>query len=405
MNKITESQTGIFTVCSICYLPKALVLANSLYHYENKKIIIYIVDKKCEINLNFEFAEFRWIEEENIPDLYKLAFMYDVSEFTTCLKPLITLRLLKSFSSVIFFDPDVCIFGNLEPIYKGLSEYPVLLTPHYTVPLSKDENFDLNMMRFGSFNLGFYAVTSQQEALAFLSWWSDCCVNLCFFETQFGLSTDQKWVSIAPCFFPNLHVMFDLGLNMAFWNLHERVLDKDEQGYLVNNKFRLVFFHFSAFDLKNPKSISSRSHKWQSTGRNDLNDICTTYAADLIHFDKEFSSIKYGFDFLNDGSYISPTLRRAYVAVKDELVDVVDPFRPDGKLAKFIRKNYLIEKNNLIYRSANTVDIKDHEGKFKVIYFALRFVLRILGPNKFFNLSRLFVYLSSYRQNRGLWKI
>ena len=180
MNKITEHQTGIFTVCSICYLPKALVLANSLYHYENKKIIIYIIDKKHEINLNFEFAEFRWIEDEKIPDLYKLAFMYDVSEFTTCLKPLLTLRLLKSFSSVIFFDPDICIYSSLEPIYESLIKYPILLTPHYTIPLSKVDNFDLGMMRFGSFNLGFYAVTSQQEAIDFLSWWSDCCLNLCF---------------------------------------------------------------------------------------------------------------------------------------------------------------------------------------------------------------------------------
>jgi hypothetical protein len=199
--------------------------------------------------------------------------------------------------------------------------------------------------------------------------------------------------------------MFDLGLNMAFWNLHERVLKKDDQGYLVNNKFRLVFFHFSSFDLKNPKSISSRTHNWKSTGRNDLNEICTAYATDLIHFDNGFSSVKYGFDYMSNGSYVSPTLRRAYVAVKDELVDVVDPFCSEGNMARFIRKNYLTERNNLIYRSANTTDVKDHEGKFKVIYFLLRFVLKILGPNKFFNLSRLFVYLSSYRQNRGLWKI
>lgn len=406
MNNTMISGTGIFTVCSICYLPKALVLANSVYQYENIKLVIYLIDKKIKINLDYDFTEIKWIEDENIPDLYKLAFMYDVTEFSTCLKPLLTLKLLKSFSRVIFLDPDICLFDSLKIINESLDKYPILVTPHYIVPISsKEDGYDLNMMRYGSFNMGFYAVTSQTEAIDFLSWWSERCINLCFFETQFGLSTDQKWISIAPCFFPNLHVMFNLGLNMAFWNLHERMLTKDSQGYIVNDQFRLIFFHFSSFDLKNPLSISSRPHKWKLTGRKDLNDICNDYAEKSKYFDAELSSFKYGFDYMSDGTYISPTLRRAYVAVKAELGDDINPFHSDDKIRSFIKKNYLSERNNEVYKLENASNINNHAGKFRIIYFFLRLILRIIGPNRFFNLSRLFVYLSSYRQNRGLWKI
>ena len=406
MNDSIKNKTAIFTVCSICYLPKALVLADSVYKYEQKKIIIYLIDKKTNINLDFDFADIRWIEDENIPDLNKLAFIYDVTEFSTCIKPLLTLKLLDFFSYVIFLDSDTCLFDSLKPVYDSLEKYPILLTPHYTVPISsKEDNYDLGMMRFGSFNLGFYAVTFQTEATDFLSWWSERCINLGFFETQFGLSVDQKWVSIAPCFFPNLHIMFDLGLNMAYWNLHERVLSRDSDGYLVNNQYRLVFFHFSSFNLKNHKVISSRPHKWNLTGRDDLNEICNIYAEKLVKLDNGFSSIKYGFDYMSNGAYISPTLRRAYASVADEFSDNVNPFDFGGKISSFVFKNYLLEKKNVSFKPAGFSDIPNHSRKFKLIYFFLRLILRIIGPNRFFNLSRLFVYLSSYRQNRGLWKI
>ena len=406
MNDSIKNRTTIFTVCSISYLPKALVLAESIVRFEHKILIIYLVDKKNNIKLDPDIADVRWIEDEDIPDLNRLAFIYDVTEFSTCIKPLLTYKLLNSFSFVIYLDPDTCLYSSLLPVYDNLEKYPILLTPHYTVPLSaKEDDYDLGMMRFGSFNLGFYAVSSQTEALDFLLWWSERCINLGYFETQYGLSVDQKWVSIAPCFFPNLHIMCDLGLNMAYWNLHERVLSKDSDGYLVNNQYRLVFFHFSSFDRMNPTAVSLRPHKWILAGRDDLKEICILYAEALAKHDHGFSSINYGFDYMIDGTYISPTLRRAYASVVEKYFKNINPFNSGSAIRKFISKNYLREKNNCGFKSAYASDIHKYYGKFKLLYLFLRIILRIIGPNRFFNLSRLLVFLSSYRQNPGLWKI
>ena len=400
-----RDKTAIFTVCSISYLPKALVLAESIIKHENKMLIIYLIDKKIDIKLDPNVADYRWIEDEKIPDLYKLAFIYDVTEFSTCVKPWLTYNLLNSFSFVIYLDPDTCLYSSLEPVYNSLEKHPILLTPHYTVPISsREDNYDLGMMRFGSFNLGFYAVSSHTEALSFLRWWSDRCINLGYFETQFGLSVDQKWVSIAPCFFPNLYIMFNLGLNMAYWNLHERVLSKDSDGYLVNNQYRLIFFHFSSFARKQPTIVSLRPHKYLLSGRNDLKEICLIYAEALEKHDHGFSSIKYGFDYMIDGTYISPTLRRAYASVVDKHFKNINAFNAGREIRRFISKNYLREKNNRGFRSAYASDIHKYCWTSKIIYLLLRIILRIIGPNRFFNLSRLLVFLSSYRQNPGLWK-
>lgn len=241
---LDKTETVFFTVCSLCYLPKALVLAGSLYAIEEKKIIIYIADKKREIPA-YEFCEMRWLEDENIPDFYHLAFIYDVTEFSTCVKPFLALKLIKEFSKIIYLDPDIYVYSKFDILYSLLNTYPIILTPHYTNPKSNDEDqSDLAMMRFGSFNMGFFAVTNNPEAKEFLEWWSIRCFKLCYFETQFGLSTDQKWVSIAPCFFKNIYIDFNPGMNMAFWNLHERYLAKKNKCYIVNDNAKLVFFHF-----------------------------------------------------------------------------------------------------------------------------------------------------------------
>ena len=263
MNQFLESDvyaadTAIFTVCNIAYLPKALVLAESLKNNGAPKLKIYLFDRITpDVNcLQFDsIAEVIWIEDVGLKDFNTYAFKYDITEFSTSLKPWLTLALLDQHEKVIFLDPDICVFSSINPIVELLDSQDIVLTPHYITP---NESSDVGMMRFGSFNLGFYAVRKSDESIRFLNWWNERCLNLCYFETQFGLSTDQKWISIAPCFFPSLHVSFDLGWNVAFWNLHERVVTSDENGFSVNGKFPLIFFHFSSFDEKNPELLSKR---------------------------------------------------------------------------------------------------------------------------------------------------
>ena len=47
----------------------------------------------------------------------------------------------------------------------------------------------------------------------------------------------------------------------------------------------------------------------------------------------------------------------------------------------------------------------EHQKKFVIVNLILKTILRIMGPNNFTNFSRLLIYLSSYRLNRGLWKL
>jgi hypothetical protein len=396
----------IFTVCNLAYLPKALVLADSVARYQNQKLRIYLFDKKTETDLSKYNADFFWIEDLRVPDFKQLAFKYDIIEFSTCLKPFITIHLLNIFENVIFLDPDTCLFADVFSILEDLNKNSIVLTPHYTTPQSNNlAESDTGMLRFGSFNLGFYAVRRSDESLSFLNWWSQRCIDLCYMDSQFGLSTDQKWVTIAPCFFKDIYISFNLGYNFAAWNSWERKLSKDTNGnYIVNEVVPLTFFHFSNFDPADPQYLNKRSCYETSVNRPDLLEIGEWYSKELDTKKSDFSIDKYAYDYMSGGEYISPTLRRAYACILGELPHDHNPFDSDGVVGKFARNNHLFEQNNKPYQREGFGSVSSSTRKLSFIYFILRVILRIVGPNKFMNISRLMVYLSSYRLNRGLWK-
>ena len=115
--------------------------------------------------------------------------------------------------------------------------------------------------------------------------------------------------------------------------------------------------------------------------------------------------VPYSFDYMSNGSYISPTLRRAYVSVRDTLPDNHNPFESSGPVGSFASKNRLLEKNNSKYAYPSLKEATKHSKKFLLVYFLMRQALRVLGPNRFYDLSKLMVYLSIYRKNPSLWKL
>lgn len=399
-----ELNYAIFSVCNIAYLPKALVLADSLQKNGAAKLKIYLFDRfstAVDCRQFEDIAEIIWIEDVGLDSFNQYAFKYDITEFSTSLKPWLTLGLLKEFEKVIFLDPDTCVFSAIDPVLRLLDSQDIVLTPHYITP---NESSDLGMMRFGSFNLGFFAVRKTNESVRFLTWWSERCLNICYFETQFGLSTDQKWISIAPCFFPTLHVCFDLGWNVAFWNMHERSIVQDGDSFNVNNKFPLIFFHFSSFDEENPEFLSKRPFADKALLRKDFMPLVDIYKGALDGFKKLVPAVAYSYDQMSNGDYISPTLRRAYASVLNELPADHDPFDSNGPVAKFAKKNFLLRKS-LPYKSRGFSDLESNRSKLKVINSVMKIALYVVGPNRFMNLSTLLVFLSSFRLNRDIWKL
>ena len=405
---VVKSNLAVFTVCNIAYLPKALVLADSLWEHNAIRLNIVLFDEKQELHPHLETIDIIWLEDLGVPEWRQLAFVYDIIEFSTSLKPFIALKLLEKHARVIFLDPDTAVYSSLEPIGKDLDSSPVVLTPHYTKPQPDTEGeSDLAMMRFGSFNLGFFAVRQGPEATYFLNWWNRRCIDFCFMESQFGLSTDQKWVSIAPCFFDFLKISFNPGYNAAPWNTFERTLtEKNGQQYLVNHDYPLVFFHFSNFDHADPQYLNKRASNEAGKRYELLEQLGKDYSQKLKCYESAIKRSPYSFDYMSDDSYISPALRRAYASVRRKLPDHADPFDANGPVGNFARKNGLVSrKAQERYSYPSLKDAQNNQKMLRLIYWMMRLFLRTLGPSRFYDLSKLMVYLSLYRKDHGYWKI
>lgn len=401
-----NKNVAIFTVCNVAYLNKVMVLSESVYNFNKIKIDIFVFDVKRELAINVDYCNLHWIEELEIPDFKSLSFKYTVIELTTALKGWLALKLLESNSKVIFLDPDVMVFNSLETVYNDLDHYPVILTPHYFYPKNNGLINDAKIMRFGTFNLGFFAVNHSLEANQFLNWWSDRCLSNGFDDAQFGIFTDQKWVSIAQCFFPFLQVSYNPGLNVAYWNIDERVISNNTAGqYVINSKYPLLFFHFSSFDNDTPAKLSKIDFEIGKNTNAIISGLGLTYSENLNKFGYIAADIKYSYDYMSDGQYISPSFRRAYASFLDDFPKNHDPFDSNGVVADFARKNHLFQKNNVKYSVQGYRSADNHAKKFKVIFSMMRIILRVIGPNNFMNFSKLLVYLSSYQRNRSMWKI
>lgn len=389
------------TICAKNYFAKAKVLRSSyLDCHPEHSFYILIMDRKDEA-FEAKHPEYQliWVEDLAINDLYKHAFSYDVIEFSTNVKPTVLKLLLENYSKVLYIDPDIKVYNYLSPVFDALDHHAITITPHTLTPIldGKHPN-DIDFLKFGAYNLGFVGVSKTAEAIGFLDWWSTRCLAFGFYEPQLGLAVDQKWIDLVPSYFPTTKILRDLGLNLSFWNLHERFLIKKDGAWLVNDSSKLYFIHFSSFDAENPTAVASKQNRFSKGDRPDIAELYQQYALNLKAQDTEnYSANQYSYDFFEDGVYITATMRRFYVCLSERFSNEKNPFSPTSKARLFGEKKGLVSRKLMPIKRQNFKNMDDYALQLKIIYFALRIILKVLGPVRYFALMRLLPQLSSIR--------
>jgi len=184
--------------------------------------------------------------------LDSMKHIYNLIEFATAIKPLMIRKLLKDFDEVTFMDPDTLAFQAI-PLTRWESGHVIELTPHRLSPSPRDglRPYDDVFLRTGIYNLGYISVRQGSEK--FLDWWWERLILGCRSDQFYGLFTDQKWMNLAPIYFP-IQINYSKGMNVALWNFDERYFDKFP---LQPNSEQLIFAHFSGFRLNTTYSKSS----------------------------------------------------------------------------------------------------------------------------------------------------
>lgn len=390
------------TICSINYIAKALVLVDSYKaHHPDHSFYLVLVDRKTDdIVVDRPGLNIVWAEDLPIDNFLQHAFAFDVIEFNTNVKPTALKLLLGKYDVALYLDPDMKVYAPLTPVFDAFQTASVVVVPHSNTPvLDGHKPDDLDLLKFGAFNLGFVGVSRCDEGLAFLDWWSDRCLQHGFYEPQLGLAVDQKWVNLAPCFFPNTRILHDEGLNVAFWNLHERHISKNNDAWMVNEMTPLRFVHFSSFNPNTPDVIAQKQTRFIARSRPDFAVLSHEYAKELLtNASDKYSQRSYGFDYFDDGTYITPALRRFYASLRLSVFkDEINPFSADSRVKHFAKRNGLLVKGNVRFRRHIFRDMGAYSFPIKIILKLLRVALFVLGPERYFNLMRYLAHISSLR--------
>jgi hypothetical protein len=394
------------TICARNYFAQALLLQRSFQaQHPDADFHVVLVDRRDEaFEARYPDARITWVEDLGLPHFAAHALRFDVIELSTNVKPHCLALLLDRYETAMYLDPDMVVYDVLAPVHEALADSAIVVTPASTTPiLDGHRPDDIEFLRVGVFNLGFIAVARCEEALRFLRWWSDRCLGHGFHETQVGVFVDQKWVNLAPCYFEGCRILKDPGINMAQWNLHERTLSVVGGRYVVNGRTPLRLFHFSSFDPHQPQAIAKRQARFPEGSRPDLARLLDDYAADLLAagFD-ELSRLEYGFDYFPSGDYVSPTLRRLYANPGYGFSLDEDPFRPESALLRFARARRLVGPSIGKAARMTAGDVSRHGFQIRVLSYAFRLALRVLGPNRYFLLMRYLAHASSIRNQPPL---
>lgn len=253
-----------FTICSNNYLSQAKTLGDSflLKNYDYQ-FYIGLCDK---LNNQIDYSVFDAftiipVEELSIPEFETMLYSYNIVELNTSIKPFYFSHFFETQKAelVMYIDPDIYVFDSFKSIEDELQGQTCLLTPHVVTPLPLDGKLpnENEILNHGLYNLGFAAFNNTNETKKILHWWAERMKTQCVDDTAHGFFVDQLTMNLLPLFFKNVCISKNLGLNVANWNLNERKISKVGEAYVVNEKFPLVFFHYSNYNPTKPEALSA----------------------------------------------------------------------------------------------------------------------------------------------------
>jgi len=393
-----------FTIVAKNYFSFAITLADSLKKTDpDLPFYIFLADEEAGLPEKYRSAySVVPVNSLGIPVYKEMAFKYDVTEFNTAVKPFVIDHLFTTTNAgkVIYLDPDIFVYRSLTTIYDMLEQSSVVLTPHFLgmEEIYTGSNPEKEILFSGIFNLGFIALRRSDRVKLFVNWWKNRLAEYCYGDRMESLHVDQKWIDFLPALFTQKELLISRhpGLNIAYWNIHERMIEndglkvvlKDEPG----NMSDIIFLHFSGLNPLDP----GRNKQAPGVNVNDYpqwRQLIDAYAAHVLRNDfEELFKLKYAYNAFDTGDPVLPFHRRVFRRLLElERKNIFDTPHAAGEGSFYA----LLKKNRLIAGSGVSIETKiskeNIDGsvkRMKQINFLLKFLLRMVGLKNYITLLR-----------------
>lgn len=322
----------VYTSITSNYLPKAHVLARSIKRFHPAAIFhLVCLDGVDGVPIEDRaiFDTVWTLNDLPIPNVRAWTFQHNVVECCTAIKGLAAQELLRRQGAdrIYYFDPDIVVLAPLDELESLLDRYSYLLTPHLTEPETDLQGIldnEICALQHGIFNLGFLAVRATEQGRRFLDWWSARLLRFCHDDIPRGLFTDQRWIDLAPGFFPDVGVIRAPQCNVATWNLtHRKAHGRAPYEIQIDGR-PLVFFHFSGLDSGAQEVMLARYGRESPV----LIALRQWYLAEC----ERAGQARHGrrrcpLDCFDDGTPITPAQRLLYRTRLDLQAAFPDPYR------------------------------------------------------------------------------
>lgn len=351
-----RTQAGPVRICTIAasnYLPRVRVLAESVRrHGHSGDLVVFLVDDpEARSDTSAEpFVQLPLDATTLDPTWFaRMTLYYDVTELATAVKPWVleavangagpspggAAATAESLAAVAYLDPDTELLAPLDDLWAIAAGGEVVLTPHTLAPFPRDGLLmaERTLLQAGTFNLGFVALPTAGVGPGVLAWWQERLRFDALVAPEQWLFTDQLWMNLAPVLFP-CHLVTDRGVNVAFWNLHERPLSRRD-GVLCAGDDPLRLMHFSGIDPRRPHLLSANQAAYPRvllSEQPELAALCEAYleriapkAGDVFGRPgadgAQAATDGYRWGRLPNGITVQPWMRRRY---RSELVAAVE---------------------------------------------------------------------------------
>ena len=331
---------NVCTIIAKNYLAHARVLAESFQrHHPDGRCFVLVID---ETDGYVDPAQEPFVlvrpGEIGLDAWDEMRGAYDVMELSTAVKPWLLRHMLREHDDgggIAYLDPDIQVASRMAELEAALAEHAVVLTPHVLHGMPRDgrKPSETDILMAGVYNLGFIGLSGRDDAYAMLDWWSERLLTDCHVAPERGLFVDQRWVDFVPGLVSDLEIFRDPTYNVAYWNLPERALDRNGDGWLVDGR-ALRFFHFSGYSPDAPGRLSKHQDRVQLTEDDALWALCDAYGDALLAagFD-QVRTLPYEHDVLPSGMRLTKGMRALYRAGVEADECPSSLFAPEGEAA------------------------------------------------------------------------
>ena len=341
-----KSEHLYFTVATANYLQSSLATINTLTNngINNKEICLFIPDigenelTKLKLKYNLPNANFYITYDDCDEEIQNL--LQDVSKYYNnaeigMLSKFIGLKVINAKynpTKIIFFDSDLFFTSNIKLLVSNLNKRDFYVTPHCLTASNLENEFEF--LNSGWINSGFFiANTKFGKFNVIVNWLIERCSSAGFMFPYLGMYNDQTWLNgMATLYNQNVDYINDPGINVAYWNLHERDISEKNNQFFVNNNNKLYFFHFSSHNNFDNELLSAHTE---------------IKLSDNIAIKKIASSYKF---YLNQYSYLN------------NIEDLNLKFKGDNKNHV---KNRIIKQNSYVIRKYHKTLIEKVVAKIK----------------------------------------